>query len=255
MTIIKPSFISLDEIDSTNNFVLQNFDTLESFCMVSAKKQTAGKGRRGNRWISSGENFYGTMLIKNPEISPGATGWVASLAAVESLKEFAPESNFWIKWPNDIYCGEKKICGILCEAKTDSANKIKGLALGIGVNLNMDEQECASIEKPATSLYLQSNNKICLNKYGRRLATLIVSMYNVALLSGEKAIFDIWKAENLLIGKKAELVTDDDGKIDGDVLDILPSGQLLFRPDGKPQIILNSGTVSIKSSAGLFGSN
>lgn len=252
MTVNNKSFIFLDEVDSTNNYVLLNSETLSSFSMVTAKRQTAGKGRRGNKWISDGENFYGTMLIKNSLVAPVVLGWIASLATLEVLRQYAPSSEFRIKWPNDIYCRGKKISGALCEVRNDSSNKPLAVAIGIGVNLNMKEEEAAAIGAPATSLYIETANVLSPEEFALFLAESISRFYNEAVDSGDAGIFSVWKKENCLIGREIEVSDAKKNILRGTVIDIKNSGELLLRSDSGEEKTLGSGDITIKSASGFF---
>lgn len=115
-----------------------------------AKSQTAGRGRLGRTWLSSDGTLCMSIAVKN-EYSEGFT-LLAALAVFEALKGFCPEKNLQVKWPNDIICEGKKLCGILCE-RVDAYTVI-----GVGVNVN-DKCFDKDIEHKATSLYMLSRKK------------------------------------------------------------------------------------------------
>ena len=135
------TIIELDTIDSTNEEAKRKLSDIGHFTVISAKNQTSGRGQRGNTWKSNnGENLLISIVLKYKESTlqiPASSQMVLScitaLSVVKTLESLNIEAK--IKWPNDIYIGDKKLCGILIE------NLISGMYLsssivGIGVNVN-----------------------------------------------------------------------------------------------------------------------
>ena len=130
----------LAEADSTNNVLLRHIRDYDNLSVVAAVTQTAGRGQRGNRWVSApGDNLTFSLLLK-PQGLPARevmalTSW-ATLAVRDTLRaEGVPAA---IKWPNDIYVGKRKICGMLVENGLEGAD-IGWSVIGIGINLNQTE--------------------------------------------------------------------------------------------------------------------
>ena len=128
------------ELDSTNNELLRHIRDYDNLSVIAAVSQTAGRGQRGNRWLSKpGDNLTFSLLLR-PEKLPArevmALTCLATLAVRDTLRgEGVPAV---IKWPNDIYVGKKKICGMLVENGLDGAD-IDWSVIGIGINLNQTE--------------------------------------------------------------------------------------------------------------------
>ena len=106
--------------------------------VVLTRNQTEGRGQRGSHWESEpGKNLTFSTILK-PTFLPISRIFdltiVASLAIVRSLADFGLES-CKIKWPNDIYCRDAKIAGILIENAV-RANQIEWAIVGIGLNVN-----------------------------------------------------------------------------------------------------------------------
>ena len=129
-----------EELDSTNNELLRHIRDYDNLSVVAAVSQTAGRGQRGNRWLSKpGDNLTFSLLLR-PEKLPVrevmALTCLATLAVRDALcNEGVPAV---IKWPNDIYVGKKKICGMLVENGLDGTD-IAWSVIGIGINLNQTE--------------------------------------------------------------------------------------------------------------------
>jgi BirA family biotin operon repressor/biotin-[acetyl-CoA-carboxylase] ligase len=118
---------------------------------ITAREQTAGRGRRGNSWISPLGNLYATLLMKDPASPRRAPelSFVAALAAHDALADCAPalRARLALKWPNDVLCGGAKLAGILLEGHLLEARL--ALAIGIGVNCRHHPSQTAY---PATDL-------------------------------------------------------------------------------------------------------
>ena len=130
----------LEEVDSTNNVLLRHIRDYDNLSVVAAVTQTAGRGQRGNRWVSApGDNLTFSLLLK-PQGLPArevmAVTCLATLAVRDTLRDEGVPAV--IKWPNDIYVGKRKICGMLVENGLEGAC-IGWSVIGIGINLNQTE--------------------------------------------------------------------------------------------------------------------
>ncbi len=133
--------ISLEETDSTNSFLARlcghGEDRVEEFTTVSAEYQTSGRGQRGNSWESErGKNLTFSFVLR-PTFLCACRQFVLSQIAALSVKEELEQhaGNISIKWPNDIYWNEKKICGMLIENDLAEGHIARSI-IGIGINVN-----------------------------------------------------------------------------------------------------------------------
>ncbi len=134
-------FINLDSVDSTNTWI-KNHPDIEPVTIVSTATQTAGRGQRGNSWEAApGMNITMSMLWRPRNIIPSkqfAISRAVSLAMVDFLRHNIPSASpdeFTVKWPNDIYYRDLKICGILIEHSISSSSILRTI-IGIGLNVN-----------------------------------------------------------------------------------------------------------------------
>lgn len=127
--------IEFDEIDSTNLYLKNNYQTLPNYTIVKTKYQTEGHGQFARVWESNyNENLLFSLLIKKdlPFVVKDANPvFVSALLAL--LDELGIEANF--KYPNDIQVGGKKLAGILIETKFSGPN-VDYVIIGIGLNVN-----------------------------------------------------------------------------------------------------------------------
>ena len=136
----------LERIDSTNNYAKEHIEELDDFECVFTMNQFKGKGRTGHTWESEPfKNIAFSLVIKDDEIIKkfNQISILSSLVVANYLELLGIE-NVKIKWPNDIYVNDKKICGILLEG-----NLPKYMIVGIGINVNQEffgELEATSIK-------------------------------------------------------------------------------------------------------------
>ena len=117
---------------------------------ITAKSQSAGRGRRGNAWVSAPGNLYATLLVNEPsppKLAPQLS-FVAALALHDTITECAPQLSplLKVKWPNDLLLDGAKLAGILIEGESDP---VLAVAIGIGVNCASHPADTAH---PATDL-------------------------------------------------------------------------------------------------------
>ncbi len=135
----------LEEVDSTNTQALREIDALDSLTVLSAFSQTAGRGQRGNSWlVRPGENLTFSIVLKfGPEgfsPLPAKRQFAISQATARGICGYLDSKGIEasIKWPNDIYIRNRKVCGVLIE------NSLQGEYLSysiIGVGLNVNQKE------------------------------------------------------------------------------------------------------------------
>ncbi len=140
-----------DELDSTNAEARRRADLGETGPLwIAARRQTAGRGRRGRAWEAGQGNLTATLLTT---MSMGAAeaaqlSFVAALAVRELAVRYAPEVLVRLKWPNDLLIAGAKAAGILIESGRRAGGDL-WLAVGVGVNLAAAPEGLAY---PATSL-------------------------------------------------------------------------------------------------------
>lgn len=114
--------------------------------VVAAREQTAGRGQRGNTWESGpGLNLSFSIVLRPAGIHPARQFCISEAVALavaetveEELRSNGVDDRVYVKWPNDIYVGDRKICGILIE-NTITGTHIDKSIVGIGLNVNQRE--------------------------------------------------------------------------------------------------------------------
>jgi BirA family biotin operon repressor/biotin-[acetyl-CoA-carboxylase] ligase len=134
------AIIWLKLTDSTNDEARRRLDVLDNLSVVAARTQTSGRGQGDHTWTSEpGQNLTFTFVLKFPPCAPLAASEILRItqAVTHALREYLLSKGVAarIKWPNDIYVGDKKICGILIE-NILGGKQVAASMVGIGLNLN-----------------------------------------------------------------------------------------------------------------------
>ena len=135
-----PRYILVHSTASTNSYLSKMAMMLPGGTVIHTPEQTAGRGQKGNTWESeTGKNVIFSMLLKKPMVPIVNQFYISeavSVAIVEVLSQYM--DGFSIKWPNDIYHDDRKVCGILIEHSI-MGSSINHSILGVGINVNQVE--------------------------------------------------------------------------------------------------------------------
>ncbi len=130
--------IRLDEVDSTNRWLRENVAAVEATTVCVADFQTAGRGCGTNSWESErGKNLLFSVLIHPSDIAANEQFQISmatALAVCDAMGDFGIK-DIRVKWPNDIYWNDQKLCGMLIENRL-SGTAIRDSIIGIGLNVN-----------------------------------------------------------------------------------------------------------------------
>ncbi|MCC6690587.1 MAG: biotin--[acetyl-CoA-carboxylase] ligase [Bacteroidia bacterium] len=166
--------VDLSSVDSTNNYaaeLLKN-TAIADGTVIWSHEQTHGRGQRGNKWLSvPGQNLT-ISIVLHPAINASKQFYLTkavSLGLTEMIKGIVDEkADIKIKWPNDIYAGNKKIAGILIENNLRGDNIVNSI-VGIGLNINQINFNPAITK--ASSLRLITGKQFDINTCINQLCT------------------------------------------------------------------------------------
>jgi BirA family biotin operon repressor/biotin-[acetyl-CoA-carboxylase] ligase len=179
--------------------------------VIIADSQTGGKGRLGRTWISpAGVNLYLSSVVR-PNIQPrDATGLTlfSAVACASALRQSCGIPVF-IKWPNDLLVGSRKIGGILTEIRADM-DHISYAVIGIGINVNLPEQDMPEeLRKIATSVLIESGKTFSRTSLAAATIKEFDRWYMLLLNGGKKEITERWIELSSTIGKHVRLAAGD----------------------------------------------
>lgn len=224
-----PRIIRLQKTDSTNNYLhaLARPEQLGEGSVVWAEFQTAGRGQIGNSWESAeGENLtfsvvlYPTFLLANRQF---LISQITALSVKQTLDRYVDDIT--VKWPNDIYWRDRKICGMLIE--NDLAGQfIYSSILGIGININ--QKEFKSNAPNPVSLYQIIGKRTDRENFLQEFLERLYANYLLLLQEKEVLIQEAYR-QSLYRREGFYLYEDANGRFEAAIEEIEPSGYLHLR--------------------------
>lgn len=205
-----------DTLDSTNNYCkLLDPNAVGEFTVICAHNQTAGIGQQGNVWTSEAYKNLTFSVILKPTFLAADDQYLLTMAlAVAVAESIETQPSFLhspfsvqIKWPNDIYVGDRKICGILTTSRISSGHLSQAIC-GIGLNIN----QCTFpdwVPNP-TSLQLLTGNEFDLEPLLGDLLTSIENTYHqLHTPEGQASIKERYLARLYRLGTEADYIYND----------------------------------------------
>lgn len=255
------------ETPSTNDLAWREGPTRGAdFLCVAADRQTAGRGRHGRAWVSlPGKDLLFSVYLHPPEpLAPA--GFVTALGAVavcEALEKdlprtrrvqreasgdplrasrFAPDG-LKIRWPNDLYVGDRKLCGILAESREVGGRP--AYVIGIGLNVNSSEADWPTeIRRTATSVLRETGETLDRRALLERILGRLEALYR----GDARQVAAAWEERSALVGREVDLETAGD-RLRGRVLSAgLLEGIVLQTPDGARRAFQAEHVTRVKPS-------
>lgn len=222
----------LDVVDSTNRYLRDEADNLwvngKDVVAVTAAHQTAGRGQRGNVWSSKmGENLLLSMLVRPGNSLEVANQFLLSQAVAVSLhaamKCYGIETK--LKWPNDIYVGNRKLAGILVELDY-SGSSVEQAIIGIGLNVN--QTEFPPMDRVPVSMKMLLGKDIPVEDVLRDVLLHFSHYYQEMRCGCKETVFAAYRELLFGLGEQREYV-DAVGAFTAVIEGIEPTGHLLLR--------------------------
>lgn len=242
-----------EKIGSTSTWLASRAVPADGCCRIAiADEQTAGRGRRDNRWTSPRAAGLWLSLAwtfeKLPERLSGLTLSVG-VALAEALQALGADVR--LKWPNDLIANDAKLGGILVELQSQ-ADRQRTVIVGVGINVDLPK---AAVERIETERGAGVTDlKASVNPLPGRpalAATVIVTLIGGIrrfAAEGPAADLDTWERYDWLAGKRVTVKQDGRPDVSGTAWGIDGDGALLVRASGQVQRIL-SGSVELRESS------
>ncbi|MDD4116436.1 MAG: biotin--[acetyl-CoA-carboxylase] ligase [Massilibacteroides sp.] len=225
----EPVIIRIRETASTNSELRKQLaeQSLPEGSLIIAEHQTQGRGQVGNSWESEpGKNLTFSLVIY-PDIIAANEQFLISQVTALSVKKTLSEyvEDITVKWPNDIYWKDRKICGMLIENDLCGRN-ISCSICGIGININ--QKKFYSDAPNPVSLVQITGQKYDLEKLLSCFRHHFYDFYLQLLLDKKQSIQQSYR-ESLYRGKGFHTYSDEKGIFEAEIEDVEPTGHLLLR--------------------------
>ena len=239
--------VYLPSVDSTNRRARQlAAEGAPHGTLVIADEQTAGRGRRGRGWISpAGEGVFMSLILR-PQSHPSEVARLSMQTALAVALSIAQTTGLdaRIKWPNDIVCGGRKVCGMLLEMNADE-QAVHDVVAGIGINVQ-PTQVAPEIEKTASSLDLLSGQRVCRAALVR---AFLEAFERAEALAAQGALMDAYRARSATLGQRVQVIAPA-GSFTGTALEVTDSGSLIVEDEEGQRREVLAADVSVR---GLMG--
>ena len=234
----KDSITRLETIDSTNRYLRDDASRLwerhggNGFVVVTAGHQTAGRGQRGNTWNSNaGENLLFSLLVRPGETLEVSRQFLLSQAVAlsihDAMKCYGVDTR--LKWPNDIYAGNRKLAGILLELDYSGAFVEQAI---IGIGLNVNQENFPPMDRKPVSMKMLRKRDFILDDVLATILDLFEHYYTEMRFGNRDAIAAEYKRVLLGMNERHTFI-DCNGRFDAVIQDIESDGHLLLqRNDG-----------------------
>lgn len=224
--------IHYTQATSTNTLIremLQANSNLPAFSVVSAGFQTSGRGQRQNVWESEQDKNLLFSLLIRPQTIPATKAFVVSqivsVAIANILSKYV--KNIAIKWPNDIYCGDKKICGILIENSL-MGNNLNTSIVGVGININ--QTEFSPFLSNPTSLAILTQQTYCLQDILEEVVCEIEQQYQNFVREGEEEISVLYHSLLYRLNSLSKYkIYSEDNIQEAIIVGVAPNGCLMLK--------------------------
>lgn len=227
------------ETDSTNNEAKKAIYTEEKPSVFVADEQTAGRGRLGRDFYSpGGQSVYLSLLVKPECVNGLKITAYAAVAVVDAIEELTSEKAS-IKWVNDVFIGDKKVAGILCEGVTAlENNELEAAVIGVGMNCRV---QCFPDELYDVAGNILENSKISRNELTAKvISNILYILDNV----DDKQIMERYREKSMVLGKTVRYRLNGIW-YEGSVINIDDNGALVVKKDNRT-VTINSGEVTIR---------
>lgn len=235
-------------IDSTNTYLKKLANQGEKqWKIIISEEQTLGRGRMNRSFYSPPRSGIYMSILFRPELFAKEALFITTMAAVavsEAIEEVCGIGTS-IKWVNDIFCGDRKVAGILTEAALDvESGKLEYAILGIGINVFPPENDFPEEIKDIVTTI--TNNNTCIKDIRSKIiGNVLNNIYNMYGSLKEHSFMDRYISRSMLIGKKVYITSDSTKEelfVDG-ISD--EAGLIVINKIGEKRI-LSSGEVSVR---------
>ena len=237
------NFVFIEQLESTNSFLMENEVYHENGTVIFSEYQSDGRGRRNREWFSMpGQNLTFSIMLIRPyrtaEVNVLNLG--ASLAIAQAIENLY-QLKVHLKWPNDVLIDNKKAAGILLNS-TSQGDRITKVVVGMGINVNQSGFEGEFLYQP-TSIRREFRQEVSRERLLSEILNIYEHIVKGSRYNAHKILQD-WKSRCKLLGEKVKIVSETETKFG--VFDDIDEEGFLVLKTGEEYEKIAYGDVSLR---------
>lgn len=240
------NIIELEEVTSTNDYLKAHCNTLSDGTAVTARVQTAGRGRRGHAWDDDGGMLPFSVLLIDPPEHETLTARVGLAVCGAIAEMYSEPPEIGIKWPNDVIVSSKKVCGILCESVRFGA--CTAIICGIGINISQSAEHFLAAGLP------NAGSLAALTGFAPDRKKLLETAVREVLRRAAMPFSDCaeeYGARLVNLGRSVKILGANGSERLAEAVAVAPNGYLVCR-DENGLFEIGSGEVSVRGINGYI---
>ena len=238
------TLLRLEEVDSTNRYLLEEAYRLPDRTVLIAHRQTKGRGRRGREWETEpGALTFSVLFRALPPHRLTTLPLLAGLCGAEGIARLTGCSPR-LKWPNDLLVRGKKTGGILCESRSGTDGTLSAVC-GMGINLTADAEWFADRKLPQATSLLAEGYPVEGDALLAGIEEAFARRYESFLQEGFASFSPQYRAFCDTVGQPIFILDGTSSRREGTALGISEDGGLICRI-GDREEVLHSGEVSVR---------
>ena len=234
-----------EEVTSTNTLLKEQGRNKNEWCTYIASSQTGGKGRLGRSFYSP-ENtgvYFSVLLKPDLEIEKAILITTAAAVAVTRVLETLGCQNAQIKWVNDIFVDNRKVCGILTESVINTeTKKLQFAVLGVGINLIKPESDFPEEIKNIAGAVFQNETEDLKELF---VAEFLNEFYKIYVNLSSADFMKEYKAKCFCLGREISVISGDTVR-QGTAISVDENARLLVKFSDNHEEFISNGEISIK---------
>lgn len=238
------------EVDSTNRWakeLARGGAAHGTLCLCDY--QTAGRGRLQRRWQANpGEALLMSLIVRPVQLPPERAPLIVllgALAVCRALQSMGVDAQ--IKWPNDIVCGAKKLCGMLLEMGTKETS-VDYAVWGVGINVRTHPVSEETVH--AGSVCEALGREVSRAQVASQVLSCFEECYDAWEREGEEALLEAYAARCVSLKGRICALAPDGTMQEGTGVGICEDGALVMRRDDGSEVVLHAGDVSVRGVMG-----
>lgn len=236
-------------LDSTNRLAGQRAaEGAPEGLLIRADRQDVGRGQHDRSWHSPRGGLWMTVILRPSGLE--GLSLAVGLACVRAVRAWAPRAT--LRWPNDVYVGERKLAGILTECRL-TGSRIAYALVGLGLNVNLDTEDFPEeLRGLATSLALEAGHPLDLDSVCETVLDELDEVYHSYRSEGLACLLEELRATCSTLGRRVRLLTNR-GPVEGLACNLDDDGALRLEDGSRHHSVQRVVILDTLSASGPSG--